>query len=837
MLYFLPYHSLLVAGIKRREIFMNTVSPWPSRILKGFGFANLFFSLIGFLFLISIVLAFSFFPRHELFGQKMSYFNPFSITMTICNLAFLVGLLVTGLALIKGTPRSVLFCNVLFLLELIYFYSLKVLPRLPAYQRNHDLMFSSVMGSTGIWPQMLPVYPIVAIVVLNFVRFKFKESIQAPQAIEQKRSLGITLFALWFMFCGIAPLFAVIFSYRNDGVDMGQNAQIFFLQNFCSLVLGFFILKRKEWARRGILILTAAGLLLSMAYISVPYFKASLHRDMARTEHHWIIRQQAMLERMEIQDPYYYGEMSKIIKDVDQKTRGLETNFYLTLFPLLLSLLWFLFVYFFFTRPRTKEQFTWDPDIGQSGRFFIRFLVLLCLASLCGLLLLPGKGRLYFSRGISYRNRGEWRKAAEEYSKAMFFEPQSKELYMRRGFVLEKMGYADKALKDYDKALEMDPFYTQVLINRSLIYFSRGRYESALGDAYVAVKHEPGNFDAQLDIGCDYERLKRPLPALAHFKIAEKLKPQDSQVHANLSYTYLTIGDYQNALQEANKAVMLNPRSTLAYNNRAAIWYKLKDFVRYAKDWMMVYQIDPANSEAPYWALYGYYRAGDASKVKEMQAKIPKAGISPLRGIGLASLLAQDHADGEVTGFDPQKMVRYERRFKDGKLEGPARDLNKDGGLLDEFNYSNGLINGPWKVYKRSRLREEWNYKDDMADGVVKQYTPDGRIKCSWTYAEGQANGPYACFYPNGKVQWQGSYKNGFPDGLEQSYYESGVPDTKQQYKLGDIDGQQQYFDENGRIAAEYLYKEGKVIRHKIYRDSWGGLGQSGMCPLSKYNN
>jgi len=805
---------------------VSIIPPWVGRVLKGIGFANFFFSLIGFVSLFCILIAFSFFSKHEFFDQKLPFFNSIYIIMITFNLAFLLGLGITGFALLRGSIRSVMLCNILFFLEITYFYSLKMLLRLPEFQHSPNLMFVWGIGNAGIGLQVLPFYPIIAIVVLNFLRFKFKDSFQVPDTIDQKKdngqvqniSLCITLFALWFMLWSLASMVVAIYDYRFNGISQGQNIQILFLQDYCALVLGFFIFKRKEWARRGILILTAGGFLLAMAYNSVPNFKDSLQKDQTSTQRQQIKRQEALLERIENQDPYNYEELSKFINDVNQKTYSQQENLYFNVILILFYLLWFLFVYFFFTNPRVKEQFTWDPGIDKSGRYFIRFLVFFCVIAVCCSLIFPSQVRLHFSRGLDYRNRGEWGKSFQEYSMAIWFDPQNKELYMRRGYVLEKMGNASQALKDYDKALELDPFFTQVLINRSLIYYNWGMYKDALGDALVVVKHEPQNDDGQLCLGSFYERLKRPLSALVHTKIAEKINPQDPMAHSNLANIYSEIGDYKNGIEEANKAIALDPKSSAAYRNRAANLFIAKDFIHYAQDWMMVYKLDPTNLEAPYWALYGYYRAGDTPKVKELQAIIPKGIISPLRGLGLTALLAQDHADEKVTGFDPQKSIRYERSFMNGRLNGPARDFSKDGQLLNDFNYSDGLINGSWKIYNNGRLQEEWDYKEDMADGFSKQYASDGKLKCSWSFANGQRNGPYTCFYPNGILQWQGYYKIGFLDGLDQSYYENGMLTSKQHYKLGDMDGQQQYFDEKGKIVSEYIYKDGKVVQLKIYR-------------------
>lgn len=847
---------------------MGDIPKWLRNILKGIGFANLFFSITGLLFWLILVVTFSFFPLNFL-TQNLPFFNQFVITMEIFNLIFLVGLFATGWILVKGSVQIIMPCNILFILELIYFYSIKIFSKIQGHQITESLTMANGVGNMGLLFQMLPVYPIIALVLLNFANFKIKGLPTDHEATGELKeegrlsnaSLGVVIFAYWFMFSSLISLGAVFFTDRMYEFNTGLFGEVLLLQNFSTFVIGFFILKRKEWARRGIILLTAAGLLLTMAYSNVPYLRDLVQKEQIQEMHHQALVERAMMERMEIQDSNgvsdYYSERSKeIMKTVDQRVRSIERSEFLKQVPVLFSFLWFLFVFYFFTRPRVKEDFTWDPDIGKSGRFFIRFLSILGVLVLCvivylfqiesrqneiwrqgqvlmahgknkgavevlskGILILPGNGHLYASRGIAYRNMGEWQKAFEDYSRAIWFDPGDQELYLRRGYVLEMMGDKNRAFRDYNKALELNPYYIQALINRSLIYFGRNMYSLALSDCYLVVKHAPNNFDGQLTMGCIYDRLQRPLTALRYFNKAVELRPQEAHGYINRGKEYLDIGEKDKALEDFNKAIALDPDDPDAYSKRADYWFYIKDYPRAAEDQAMVYRLYPDSTDALYWYMYFYYRVGDMVKVKAVYPMVPKSKFKSLqRTAGFYELITQTHSDGVIKGLDKDNGIFYERMFKNGRLNGPARDFDEKGHLINAFGFLNGVINGTWKIYRDNKLEQEWTYQEDKAQGTSKQYFADGKLKCTWMYENGKADGPFSCYDPDGRLEWEGAFKDGFRNGIQRTYHSNGKLWALENYKLGDKDGLQQYFDDKGIKTAEGLYKDGVSVMTKLLK-------------------
>ena len=112
---------------------------------------------------------------------------------------------------------------------------------------------------------------------------------------------------------------------------------------------------------------------------------------------------------------------------------------------------------------------------------------------------------------------------------------------------------------------------------------------------------------------------------------------------------------------------------------------------------------------------------------------------------------------------------RYERNYKDGKLEGLYRKYYESGALWSEANY------------------KDW-------------YKPEGL---------------YKVYYESGALKSEANYKDGNREGLEKWYYESGALESEVNYKDGKREGLAISYLENGRVFAELYYSNNNLINAK----------------------
>ena len=199
-----------------------------------------------------------------------------------------------------------------------------------------------------------------------------------------------------------------------------------------------------------------------------------------------------------------------------------------------------------------------------------------------------------------------------------------------------------------------------------------------------------------------------------------------------------------------------------------------------------------------------------------------------------------------------------ERHFKDGRLDGPAKNYYKTGGLAAEFTFKNGKLEGDVKHYyedgqlwaqmhfvdgllqgevteyyedgkvrkqaffkdsrqegamtrfDRSKDGPTWiamtgEYRDNKKDGMFKFCGPDGELRSEDSYKEGKLNGKSKSYFTNGSISGEGMYTDGKKDGLFKSYYPDGTLKVERDYKDGAVQAVRQ-FNRNGKLLLHHEY-------------------------------
>jgi antitoxin component YwqK of YwqJK toxin-antitoxin module len=92
------------------------------------------------------------------------------------------------------------------------------------------------------------------------------------------------------------------------------------------------------------------------------------------------------------------------------------------------------------------------------------------------------------------------------------------------------------------------------------------------------------------------------------------------------------------------------------------------------------------------------------------------------------------------TDYWPNGKVKWERSYKDGKLDGVSKEFDEAGTLREEENYNNGKKNGIYRsYYSDGTLRVEGNYKDGLKDGAETTHLRWENKKTVSTYQNGKA--------------------------------------------------------------------------------------------------
>ncbi len=124
-----------------------------------------------------------------------------------------------------------------------------------------------------------------------------------------------------------------------------------------------------------------------------------------------------------------------------------------------------------------------------------------------------------------------------------------------------------------------------------------------------------------------------------------------------------------------------------------------------------------------------------------------------------------DYLNGQRTGtwteYSQTGMPKTITTYVDGIQQGAYFEIDDRGQLQKVAYYGNGQLNGDWKQFNHTRIKEERHYANGKIDGMVKIYYDNGKILEEGQYAKGLRNGISKWYDQEGNVTIEYEYNNG----------------------------------------------------------------------------
>lgn len=171
----------------------------------------------------------------------------------------------------------------------------------------------------------------------------------------------------------------------------------------------------------------------------------------------------------------------------------------------------------------------------------------------------------------------------------------------------------------------------------------------------------------------------------------------------------------------------------------------------------------------------------------------------------------------------PNKTLRQEGPFLNGRKHGFFKQYNQDGSLSREANYKNGKLHGLSKLYNKGQLSIEFNYQNNKRHGFFKLYNEDGSLSRKSYYKHGKLHGPFRG-YNKGRLSFEINYRNNKKHGVVKHYNQDGSLSREAYYKNGKLHGLSKEY-KKGRLSFESNYQNNKMHGiSKFYHDETGKL-------------
>lgn len=169
--------------------------------------------------------------------------------------------------------------------------------------------------------------------------------------------------------------------------------------------------------------------------------------------------------------------------------------------------------------------------------------------------LYPEASISYHSRGVYYRDLGQYDKAIEDFSRWIAISPDDYIPYTNRAFTYVKLGRPEDALRDARKIVELDPRSSKTYSLRGKLYSMLGQYNEALKDYSKALQLTSDQAELYNSRGNIHVKVGLLGEAINDYTQAIKLSrvPRQEYYH-NRSIAHKMLGHEKEALEDFARA-------------------------------------------------------------------------------------------------------------------------------------------------------------------------------------------------------------------------------------------------------------------------------------------
>jgi Flp pilus assembly protein TadD len=169
----------------------------------------------------------------------------------------------------------------------------------------------------------------------------------------------------------------------------------------------------------------------------------------------------------------------------------------------------------------------------------------------------PENDYAYNLRGMAFMNQGKFSEAIDDFNKVIELDSGNAIAYVSRGWVHMNEGRNEEAINDFNRGIELDPDYATAYNDRGIYYYKQERYDEAKKDFDKAIALDPGYAEAYFDRANVSMQEKRYREAISFYTRAIETKDNFAQAYYNRGIAEFYSGRKNAACRDLRQAASL----------------------------------------------------------------------------------------------------------------------------------------------------------------------------------------------------------------------------------------------------------------------------------------
>ena len=209
----------------------------------------------------------------------------------------------------------------------------------------------------------------------------------------------------------------------------------------------------------------------------------------------------------------------------------------------------------------------------------------------------PKLTEAHMGMGDIYRERGDYDLARARYEDAADIEPNNFKAHYNLGLMQQILGDATDAVQTYLKALSISPQDFQANRDIASSYLQLGQPETALPYARLATKVNPDSQPAWSNLAATYSLLGQYEQAIDAYRTANELGELADPVLLGLADAHIRLGNYPRAINTLNSLILSSPSAT-AHERLGYAQFKMRRFEDALDQYEIALTLDPNDTSA-----------------------------------------------------------------------------------------------------------------------------------------------------------------------------------------------------------------------------------------------